>query len=101
MQNEKKYYFYIRTKEMIMEIAGYKQVTYNILQKRMAEKRDGVTNLQLAVKLRLESPQTIKNAFQLDRQKVSDKVLTSLIETIGINACVIWEKGVRNYYVKR
>lgn len=87
-----------------MKVTGHKQVSYSELQGLMETKynkyKEQSTEMQLAVAIEVRSPQTVRNAFQKDMQMVSDEVLTTLIEAIGINGCVIWEKGVRNYYVK-
>lgn len=96
--------FTLEQKKLIMKVTGYKQVSYDLLQELMGEKfnnyKEVHTEIQLAVAINVKSPQTVRNAFQKDMQMVSDEVLTTLIEAIGINGCVIWEKGVRNYYVK-
>jgi len=87
-----------------MNISGYKQVTYLRLQQLMAAKyekyKEGSSEILLAVSLNVKSSQTVRNAFQQDMQMVSDSILTSIIEAIGLNACVVWEKGQRNYFVK-
>lgn len=82
-----------------MNITGYKKVNYPHLVGLMNEAKED-SEMQLALAIGIKSAQTIKNAFQCSDQIISDKVLTTLTEKIGINAVVIWEKGVRNYYVK-
>lgn len=87
-----------------MNIAGHKQVTYSELQKLMEEKYNAykVNNneIHLAVAINVKSPQTVRNAFQQNMQVVSDEVLTSVTDAIGLPACIVWEKGQKNYFVK-
>lgn len=84
-----------------MEIKGYKKVTYNQLQDLIKKAKEGnKSDVEIAAALKVETTQTVKNAMQKDTQKVSDKILTSLINIVGLTGCVIWESGERNYYVK-
>lgn len=84
-----------------MNISGYKQVTYSQLQVLIGRGRNpGTSDAELAVAVGVKTTQTIKNALQKNGQKVSDQILSHLISIIGIDACVVWNKGARNYYVK-
>lgn len=88
-----------------MNILGYKQVSYSELQKSMkrvyADYREKKTELELAVSLKVKSPQTVRNAFRVDYQMVSDELLTSLSKEIGLNVCVIWQDGERGYFIPK
>ena len=88
-----------------MNIIGYKQVDYKQLQqemqKRYADYREGKSEIDLAVAINIKSTQTVRNAFRQDYQMVSDELLTSLNKAIGLNTCVVWENGVRNYFIPK
>ena len=87
-----------------MIIQGYKEVTYPELQKLMdskyADYKLSSSEIKLAVAINVKSPQTVRNAFTQDMQMVSDGIFTSVIQEIKLDACVLWEKGQRTYFVK-
>ena len=88
-----------------MNIAGYKSVTYLQLQERMskayADYREDKTELELAVAIKVKSPQTVRNAFRQDYQMVSDELLTLISKEMGLNTCVIWQDGERKYFIPK
>jgi len=88
-----------------MNIIGYKQVDYKQFQQEMQKKyafyRESKSEIDLAVAINIKSTQTIRNAFRQDYQMVSDELLTSLNKVIGLNTCVVWENGVRNYFIPK
>lgn len=83
-----------------MEIKGYKEVTYNQLQSLITKNKEGnKSDVEIAVALKVETTQTVRNAMQKDEQKVSDKILSLLLCIVGIDGFVLWNNGVRSYYV--
>jgi len=84
-------------------IKGYKPVPYNDLQKELDSsfKRSGKSYAELAVAADLISTATIKNAFDLDEQRVSDKTLTRIFDYIGMEAIIVWKNGERHYYISK
>lgn len=83
-----------------MEIKGYKKITYNQLQDFIKKAKEGnISDVQIAVDLKVETTQTVRNATQKDEQKVSDKILSSLINIVGLDGFVFWRNGIRNYYI--
>lgn len=88
-----------------MNIIGYKKVDYKqlqqVMQKNYADYREGKSEIDLAVTMKVKSTQTIRNAFRQDYQMVSDELLTSLNNAIGLNTCVVWVNGVRNYFIPK
>lgn len=87
----------------MVEIKGYKPMAYDDFQrllhrKKLDEKR---SSPEIAVCCGLKDTQTIKNAFNTNKQVVKDAVLSKLMVCLGINGFVHWENGVRYYYVKK
>lgn len=82
-------------------IKGFRNVTYNDLQKELNRtfQRSGKSLPELAVSADLTSTAGVKNAFEYDEQKVSDKTLTSILGTVGLEAMVIWVNGERKYFI--
>jgi len=82
-------------------IKGFKSVTYNELQEQLKYRfeRSGKTLPQLAIEADLASTEGVRNTFYLDEQKVSDKTLTSVFNSIGLNAFVVWINGERRYMI--
>jgi hypothetical protein len=85
----------------MVSVEGYKNLTYNDFQRKLGEKLAGcqMTDMELALKVGVKSTATIKNSQRLIKQIVSDNVLTSLAQVIGLDAFVIWHNGKRYYYV--
>ena len=84
-----------------MEIKGYKEITYNQLQSLITKNKEGnKSDVEIAFALKVETTQTVRNAMQKDEQKVSDKILSSLIGIVGLNGIVVWSNGVRHYFIK-
>ena len=87
-----------------MKITGYKEVSYNdmqgLLQKKYTDYRKDKSEIELAVAIGVNSPQTVRNAFQADMQMVSDTILTKIMTSIGFDGLVIYREGIRLYFVK-
>jgi len=83
-------------------IKGYKTSTYPELQKELVRRfgESEKTLPDLAVSADVNSTQTIKFALESTEQKVSDKVLTSVCQSLGFNAFVMWINGEKHYFVK-
>lgn len=84
-------------------IKGFKHVDYTDLQKELDInfKRSGKSYAELAVAADLISTATIKNAFDFDEQKVSDKTLTRILDFVGMEAMIVWFNGRRYYYISK
>lgn len=82
-------------------IKGYKSVSYGELQTQLEKNFDqsGKSLPELAIEAGLASTEGVRNTFYLDEQKVSDKVLTSVFNSVGLNAFVVWINGERKYLI--
>lgn len=93
---------YIRiSKEPYMEIKGFKKVTYEQLQSELHKKSadKDKSHIQIAVDIDIKSVNTIKNAFETEKQIVSDQVLTNVMNAYDLDGFVLWGNGERNYYL--
>jgi len=83
-------------------IKGYKPISYADLTKELNKVFDssGKSYPDLAVAAEVNSTQTIKFAFDGETQKVSDKVLTSILSTLEMSAFILWFQGEKFYYIK-
>lgn len=83
-------------------IKGYKPITYSELNKELNKAFDTSEKSypDLAVAAGVTSTQTIKFVFESEDQKVSDKVLTSVLNALGINGLIVWFDGGKHYLVK-
>ena len=82
-------------------IKGYKSVSYTELQSHLKKNWDksGKSLPELAIEAELASTEGVRNTFTLEEQKVSDKVLTSVFNSVGLNAFVVWINGERKYLI--
>jgi len=85
-----------------MKLEGFKKVDYNTLQSEIKKVYDSdqVPEIQIAAQINVKSVQTVKNAFQPDKQVVSDEILTNILNALGLNSFIIWQNGERTYYIK-
>lgn len=85
-----------------MKIDGFKKVDYKTLQAELSKAHNPseLPAIQIAAKVKVNSVQTIWNAFNIQKQTVSDAVLTNVLDVVGIECVIIWQKGERNYYIK-
>lgn len=83
-------------------IKGYEPITYKGLKKELNTvlKTSDKTHPDLAVAAGVNSTQTIKFVFESDEQKVSDKVLTSVMNALEISAFIMWMNGDKHYFIK-
>lgn len=86
----------------MIKIAGYKQVEYLKLLEVMEErqKESGKSDIQVAADINVNTSTTVKNAFAIEGQMVSDKVLTNIMESIGLNGFVLVFNGTKYYYIQ-
>lgn len=86
----------------MIDIKGYKQVAYNDLQKALKSAFDASekSHIQLAADIKCQSLQTARNVFLLDKQVVSDVLLTQAMKAVSLSGFVIWIFGARYYYIK-
>jgi len=83
-------------------IKGYKSQPYPDVQKELLRKFDlsGKGLPELAMGAEVESTQTIKFALESVEQKVSDRVLTSVANSLEFNMFIVWINGEKHYFVK-
>jgi hypothetical protein len=87
---------------VMITITGYTKQSYTNIQRLLhkafadSEKKE----IQIAAAIGLNSPNTVKNAFDINKQRVSDKVLTDVTKAVGLNMVVVWENGTRHYYTQ-
>ena len=83
-------------------IKGYKSIPYNDLQKELEKTFDNSekTPAQIAAAAGVSTTNTIQSAIKNDSQIVSDKVLTSVFETLGLGAFILWINGEKHYFIK-
>lgn len=83
-------------------IKGYKQLNYSDLKSELSKQMEasGKTLPEMAVDVDVSSTSTIRLVFDSLDQKVSDKVLTSVCQSLNFNAFVIWMNGERFYFIK-
>jgi len=86
----------------MIDITGYKNLGYSDFKKALFEafKGCGKPKIQIAANIKVNSPATISNALEAEKQKVSDEVLTAVMKSVGLSGFVIWIFGKRYYYVK-
>lgn len=80
---------------------GYRAVTYNVmigLLKKSFQNKEKSTR-EIMNELKINTDATIHNAMKLDKQVVSDKVLTGLMKCIGFDGKVVWKEGIRYYLI--
>lgn len=86
-----------------MDIKGYKKVPYKDMQKELKKKHDdsGKSLVDIAATINVNSTNTIKFAIDNpNEQMVSDKVLTSVFDALGLPGFVMWISGERQYFIK-
>ena len=83
-------------------VKGYKPVSYPELKKELnkALETSGKKYPELAVAAELNSTQSISFVFDADEQKVSDKVLTSVLTAVNLGGFVMWIGGEKHYFIK-
>lgn len=86
---------------VMITIKGYDQTEYADLAIALHERflDSDKKEIQIAIELGLDSHNTIRNAFNTSEQKVSDKVLTGVMKSVGLNGTVLYHNGERFYYV--
>lgn len=87
----------------MIQIQGYKEVSYSGLQKEMDAKFENsdLTEIEIAMAVKVKSTATVKNAFRKDSQIVSDEVMTNIMKTIGLDGFILWVNAKRFYYIKQ
>jgi hypothetical protein len=86
----------------MIQVNNYKQVSFSAFQKEMTNHFDKceLKDIEIALAVGVKSTATVRNAFRIDAQVVSDEVLTKIMETIKLDGFVLWNKGKRFYYVR-
>lgn len=85
-----------------MKVDGFKKVDYPTLQEEIKKVYDSdkLPEIKIASDINVKSVQTVKNAFSPTDQIVSDQVLTNILDMVGLDSFIVWEKGERTYYIK-
>lgn len=81
---------------------GLRKVEYNELQDALQKKHSlsGKTNAEIAVKVGVNNTVSVNNAFNKEKQTVSDALLTRVMDAVEFEGVVVWDKGERIYFVK-
>jgi hypothetical protein len=87
----------------MIQVQGYKEVSYSGLQKEMDYRFEAsdFTEIEIAIAVKVKSTATIKNAFRKDAQIVSDEVMTNVMKVIGVDGFILWVNAKRFYYIKQ
>lgn len=85
----------------MITIKGYRQVEYPDFQLALqkASNNSEKTTIQIAAEIGVGTVETARNAFS-EEQKVSDKVLTAVMKSVGLSGFVVWIFGKKYYYIK-
>jgi hypothetical protein len=86
----------------MIDIKGYKQISYFDFQKvlHIAFADSKKETIQIAADIKVKSPATAQNAFNTDKQVVSDEVMTNVMKSVGLAGFIIWIFGNKYYYIK-
>lgn len=85
-----------------MNLQDYKVVNYSQFQKELHKKFSDMDckELSIAANIGVDSVLTIRNCFNLNKQMVSDTVLTKVMDFLKLDGFVLWAGGVRKYYIR-
>jgi hypothetical protein len=87
----------------MIKITGYREVNYSqLIEAILASKKEsGKSDVQIAADINVSTTNTVKNAFRVDEygQKVSDKVLTNIMQSVELDGFVLSIKGGKYYYI--
>jgi glycerol dehydrogenase-like iron-containing ADH family enzyme len=86
----------------MIPITGYKQIDFSAFIKALntAHTNSGKSHIQIAAEIDVKAAQTATNAFRIDKQVVSDEVLTNVMKAVRLSGLVIWIFGKKYYYLK-
>lgn len=88
----------------MIKITGYREVNYSqLIEAILASKKEsGKSDVQIAADINVSTTNTVKNAFRVDEygQKVSDKVLTNIMQSVDLDGFVLSIKGGKYYYIQ-
>ncbi len=86
---------------------SYKKINYTDFQRLLHKRFTDCAGdnhqpyyMELALKIN-KTAVTIRNCFQLSEQKVSDKILTSVMDELGLEGKIEWISGERFYCIKK
>lgn len=89
-----------------MNFTEYEEISYKNLQKEKLSKawadyllRNG-NEAKLANTLQMKTTQSVRNAFNQDKQVLSDELFNCFLDAMGLDAFVVWNKRKRKYFVK-
>ena len=57
--------------------------------------------MYIAYEIGVKTPATVRNAFNKEKQIVSDKVLTDIMDTVKINGFVVYHRGEKKYFISQ
>lgn len=84
-------------------IIGYKEVSFSELQAHLIDKlnKSGKNKTQIAGELQMKSSTTIANAFAPGKQECSNETLSGIMESIGLDGCIVLKNNKRTYFIKK
>jgi hypothetical protein len=85
-----------------MDFIGYENKTYKQFQKVLWQLSvdSGKGEAKLSLEMGGVSIQSVRNCFDNSTQRVSDAILTKLMDCLGMEGFVLWVGGVRKYYIR-
>lgn len=85
----------------MIKITGYKQVEYPHLLEVLEDYQNqvGKSDIQIAADINVKTANTVKNAFCIEGQMVSDNVLTNIMKSVELDGFVMTYNGEKYYYV--
>lgn len=86
----------------MIKIPEYNQVPYSAFKATLKKhfEESGKLDIQVAVDIKVKTSNTIQNAINAPKQKVSDKVLSGVMKSVGMDGFILWEKGAKQYFIK-
>lgn len=98
---------YLQSKNYIMNFTDYREITYKNLQKEILSKawadyllKNG-NEVTLANSLQMRTTQSVRNGFNQSNQVLSDELFNALLDILGVDGFVVWNKRKRKYFVKK
>lgn len=85
----------------MIQLEDFRKVEYSelktIVSKRLVKCNKTIKNLCAVMDV---TEPSIRSIYLNETQKVSDWIITTVVDILGIDAMIIWNKGKRFYYIK-
>lgn len=87
----------------MIKITGYDPIQYRHFIGKLREciEQSEKHMIKIATEINIKSTLTITNSLNEQQQVVSDKVLTGIMKSVGMDGFVLWFKGEKYFYVKK